>query len=70
MDLAEAVKAIQPLRGEIVPIRTVQETRPPEEFGMIMHDPESQLSILLTNLRAGDAFVAEVNVKGAAKVIK
>ncbi|KAJ5539261.1 hypothetical protein N7513_007593 [Penicillium frequentans] len=50
MDLAETVKAIQPLRGEIVPIRTVQETRPPEEFG--------------------DAFVAEVNVKGAAKVIK
>lgn len=40
MDLAETVKAIQPLRGEIVPIRTVQETRPPEEFGMIMHDSD------------------------------
>ena len=40
MDLTETVKAIQPLRGEIVPIRTVQETRPHEEFGMILHDFE------------------------------
>ncbi|KAJ5645459.1 hypothetical protein N7507_011470 [Penicillium longicatenatum] len=50
MDLAETVKAIQPLQGEVVPIRTVQETQPVEEFG--------------------DAFVAEINIKGAAKVIK
>ncbi|KAJ6096707.1 hypothetical protein N7486_007453 [Penicillium sp. IBT 16267x] len=50
MDVAATIKATQPLHGEIVPIRTVQETRPLEEFG--------------------DAFVAEVNVKGAAKVIK
>lgn len=40
MDLAETVKAIQPLRGEVFPIRTVQETRPLEEFGMTLHDFE------------------------------
>lgn len=40
MDLAETVKATQPLRGEVVPIRTVQETRPLEEFGMILHGSE------------------------------
>ncbi|KAJ5745244.1 hypothetical protein N7520_010426 [Penicillium odoratum] len=50
MGVAEVVHAIQPLRGAVVPIRTVQETRPLEEFD--------------------DAYVAEVNVKGAAKVIK
>ncbi|KAJ5272805.1 hypothetical protein N7478_007930 [Penicillium angulare] len=50
MGISETLKAIQPLRGEVIPIRTVQETNPPEEFG--------------------DAYVAEVNVKAAAKVIK
>ncbi|KAJ5092732.1 hypothetical protein N7456_008593 [Penicillium angulare] len=50
MDIPEILKAIQPLRGEVIPIRTVQETNPPEEFG--------------------DAYVAEVNVKAASKVIK
>lgn len=33
MDVAAAVAGIQPLGGQVVPIRTVQETRPPEEFG-------------------------------------
>lgn len=34
MDVEEIVKAIEPLKGEVVPIRTIQETRPPEDFGM------------------------------------
>jgi tRNA-specific adenosine deaminase 3 len=34
MNVEEIVKAIKPLKGEVVPIRTVQETRPPEDFGM------------------------------------
>jgi hypothetical protein len=44
MDIAETVKAIQPLQGEVVPIRTVQETQPVEEFGMTLHgvDPRWQ----------------------------
>ncbi|KAJ5911167.1 uncharacterized protein N7473_000470 [Penicillium subrubescens] len=50
MDLEETIKAIKPLKGEVVPIRTIQETRPPEDFT--------------------DAYVAEVNVKAASKVIK
>ncbi|KAJ5169027.1 uncharacterized protein N7482_004621 [Penicillium canariense] len=50
MDLAETIKSIQPLKGEVVPIRTIQETQPPEKFD--------------------DAYVAEVNVKAASKVIK
>jgi hypothetical protein len=27
---------VQPLRGEIVPVRSVQETRPTEEFGLFL----------------------------------
>ncbi|KAJ5794394.1 hypothetical protein N7457_000993 [Penicillium paradoxum] len=50
MDIEEAIRDLKPLAGEVVPIRTVQETRPQEEFA--------------------DAFVAEVNVKSASKVIK
>ncbi|KAJ5584162.1 uncharacterized protein N7459_003962 [Penicillium hispanicum] len=50
MDIKKAIDGLQPLRGEIIPIRTVQETRPPEEFG--------------------DAYVAEVNIKAASKLIK
>lgn len=34
MDIAATVAGIQPLTGQVIPIRTVQETRPPEEFGM------------------------------------
>jgi tRNA-specific adenosine deaminase 3 len=34
MHIKQAVEAIRPLQGEVIPIRTVQETRPPEEFGM------------------------------------
>ncbi|CAG8882989.1 unnamed protein product [Penicillium egyptiacum] len=50
MDVERTIRALKPLDGQVVPIRTVQETRPQEEFG--------------------DAFVAEVNVKSASKVIK
>ncbi|KAJ5937201.1 hypothetical protein N7454_004856 [Penicillium verhagenii] len=50
MDIPETLNAIRPLRGDIIPIRTVQETRPVEEFG--------------------DAYVAEVDIRGAAKLIK
>jgi tRNA-specific adenosine deaminase 3 len=34
MDLEEMIKAIQPLNGEVIPIRTIQETQPPEDFSM------------------------------------
>ncbi|KAJ5619630.1 hypothetical protein N7510_003614 [Penicillium lagena] len=50
MDIPQSVRDLPPLAGEVVPIRTVQETRPPEEFA--------------------DAYVAEVNLKAASKVVK
>ncbi|KAJ5350443.1 hypothetical protein N7541_008170 [Penicillium brevicompactum] len=50
MDIEQALKGLEPLSGQVVPIRTVQETRPVEDYA--------------------DAFVAEVNVKAASKVIK
>ncbi|KAJ5928086.1 hypothetical protein N7466_007042 [Penicillium verhagenii] len=50
MDIPKTLNAIRPLRGDTIPIRTVQETRPVEEFG--------------------DAYVAEVDIRGAAKLIK
>ncbi|KAJ5899801.1 hypothetical protein N7495_004545 [Penicillium taxi] len=50
MNVAETIKSLQPLNGKVVPIRTVQETQPPEDFG--------------------DAYIAEVNIKAASKVIK
>ncbi|OQE22123.1 hypothetical protein PENFLA_c013G04965 [Penicillium flavigenum] len=50
MDVEKTIRGLKPLEGQVVPIRTVQETRPQEEFG--------------------DAFVAEVKVKSASKVIK
>ncbi|CAG8402984.1 unnamed protein product [Penicillium salamii] len=50
MGIGKAIRDLHPLGGQVVPIRTVQETRPVEEFA--------------------DAFVAEVNVKAASKVIK
>lgn len=34
MDIEQIISDIQPLQGEVIPIRTVQETQPPEEFGM------------------------------------
>lgn len=33
MEIERVIKDMQPLQGEVVPIRTVQETRPLEEFG-------------------------------------
>ncbi|KAJ5710516.1 hypothetical protein N7488_004672 [Penicillium malachiteum] len=33
MSVADTINAIKPLHGQIVPIRTVQETRPPEDYG-------------------------------------
>ncbi|KAF7719276.1 Uncharacterized protein PECH_004791 [Penicillium ucsense] len=50
MHAAEIIKAIEPLKGSVVAIKTVQETRPLEDFA--------------------DAFIAEINVKSASKVIK
>ncbi|KAJ5776016.1 uncharacterized protein N7511_001027 [Penicillium nucicola] len=50
MHIQETISCLQPLCGKVIPIRTVQETRPPEDFA--------------------DAYVAEVNVKAASKVIK
>ena len=35
-DVQRAVDNIQPLLGQVTPLRTVQETRPPEEFGIFV----------------------------------
>ncbi|KAJ5216921.1 hypothetical protein N7468_009929 [Penicillium chermesinum] len=50
MGVQEIVNAIEPLQGDVIPIKTIQEVVPIEEFG--------------------DAYIAEVNVKAASKVIK
>ncbi|PWY79828.1 hypothetical protein BO83DRAFT_354928 [Aspergillus eucalypticola CBS 122712] len=50
MDVEELLRGIKPLEGQVTAIRTVQETRPREDYA--------------------DAYVAEVNVKCASKVIK
>ncbi|CEN61429.1 hypothetical protein ASPCAL08083 [Aspergillus calidoustus] len=50
MDVQEIILGVQPLVGDVRPIRTVQETQPVEDYGY--------------------AYVAEVNVKSAAKVVK
>ncbi|KAL5335295.1 hypothetical protein BJX70DRAFT_375504 [Aspergillus crustosus] len=50
MDGQELIRGVQPLVGEVVPLKTVQETQPVEEYD--------------------DAYVAGVNVKSAAKVVK
>lgn len=34
MEIEKAIKDLKPLGGQVIPIRTVQETRPVEEFGM------------------------------------
>lgn len=33
MDIEQALKGLEPLSGQVVPIRTVQETRPVEDYG-------------------------------------
>ncbi|KAL6228948.1 hypothetical protein BDW75DRAFT_225932 [Aspergillus navahoensis] len=50
MEAQEILRSVQPLVGEVTPIRTVQETQPVEQYD--------------------DAYVAGVNVKSAAKVVK
>ncbi|GAQ38801.1 adenosine deaminase, tRNA-specific 3 [Aspergillus tubingensis] len=50
MDVEELLRGIKPLEGQVTAIRTVQETRPREDYA--------------------DAYVTEVNVKCASKVIK
>jgi tRNA-specific adenosine deaminase 3 len=35
MEIQNIIRGVKPIGGEVVPIRTVQETRPVEEFGMI-----------------------------------
>ncbi|PWY78456.1 hypothetical protein BO94DRAFT_626496 [Aspergillus sclerotioniger CBS 115572] len=50
MDAEEILRGIKPLVGQVTAIRTVQETRPREDYA--------------------DAYVTEVNVKCASKVIK
>ncbi|KAL4996200.1 hypothetical protein BDV10DRAFT_173046 [Aspergillus recurvatus] len=50
MEVQETLRSVQPLVGEVTPIRTVQETQPDEQYD--------------------DAYVAGVNVKSAAKVVK
>lgn len=34
MDVEKNIRDLKPLGGQVVPIRTVQETRPQEEFSM------------------------------------
>lgn len=34
MDAQEIIRGVQPLVGEVTPIKTVQETQPVEEYGM------------------------------------
>ncbi len=34
MDAQETIRNVQPLVGEVTPIKTVQETQPVEEYGM------------------------------------
>ncbi|OJJ35673.1 hypothetical protein ASPWEDRAFT_51657 [Aspergillus wentii DTO 134E9] len=50
MEVQDILGGLQPYSGQIIPIKTVQETQASEEFA--------------------DAYVAEVNVKCASKVIK
>ncbi|KAL2863540.1 putative tRNA-specific adenosine-34 deaminase subunit Tad3 [Aspergillus lucknowensis] len=50
MEVQDVIRGVQPLIGDLIPIKTVQETQPTEEYG--------------------EAYVAEVNVKSAAKVVK
>ncbi|KAE8378686.1 hypothetical protein BDV26DRAFT_184014 [Aspergillus bertholletiae] len=49
-DVQDILRDVEPLSGRVIPVRTVQEARPREEFA--------------------DAYVAEVSVKSASKVIK
>jgi hypothetical protein len=35
MDIEKTIRDLQPLCGKVTPIRTIQETRPPEDFGMV-----------------------------------
>lgn len=69
MQIKEAIEALRPLEGEVIPIRTVQETRPPEEFSMSLALDHARCVRQLTPYTA-DAYVAEVNVKCASKVVK
>ncbi|RMJ25010.1 hypothetical protein PHISP_04102 [Aspergillus sp. HF37] len=66
-DIQDTLDRIQPLPGQVLPIKTVQETQPREEFGMcncLLLEPDQ-----LTD-PSGDAYAAEVNIKSASKVIK
>lgn len=35
MDVQKIIEGIQPLAGQVVPVKTVQETQPFEDFGML-----------------------------------
>lgn len=35
MDVQKVIEGIQPLAGQVVPVKTVQETQPFEDFGML-----------------------------------
>ncbi|KNG87724.1 tRNA-specific adenosine-34 deaminase subunit Tad3 [Aspergillus nomiae NRRL 13137] len=50
MYVQELLRGVEPLSGQVIPVKTVQEARPREEFA--------------------DAYVVEVGVKSASKVIK
>jgi len=37
MDAQALIGGVQPLAGQVLPVKTVQETQAPEEFGMRCH---------------------------------
>lgn len=69
MDISEVIHDLQPLRGQVTPIRTIQETKPVEEFGMYALKCVA-FHLNLAYRSTGDAYVVEVNVKAASKVVK
>lgn len=69
MGIPEIIQDLQPLRGQVTPIRTTQETQPVEEFGKSAPSHTS-FHRDLAHQAVGDAYVAEVNVKSASKVVK
>lgn len=65
----DILESVQPLAGEVTPIRTVQETQPVEEYGA--YRPQVVRPARPARLtRLDDAYVAGVHVKSAAKVVK
>lgn len=48
MDVQEILRGVEPLSGQVIPVRTVQEARPREEFGGSTPLPGWKLVVQLT----------------------